>query len=346
MAYRSLARRIWADQSDGWLINPFSGRCKPGAATAPVTATLPSRLSPTVARTGPSMSLLSVLKRDREHAAETASDALDPVQRARTLARRRLLGALVLLAIGVVALPALLETQPRPIPVDIPIEIPRKEAAAPLSLPAANRAAGKVAPVITEREGDSGRDLAQAARADDKPVAAPHGDDGKPVVKADPSSARSDTKPDTKPDTKSDTKPDTKAEQRPAVMPGDRKSAPKADAVADHKPAAKDGAAVAAKPAGKDSAGKPEAAAAPAAGTARFVVQAGAFADANAASAARAKIERLGIRTYMQEIQTAQGKRLRVRVGPFATRNDADAAVARIRSVGLAPAVLALPPSQ
>ena len=49
----------------------------------------------------------------------------DAVQQARTRARQRLIGAVVLLAIGIIGFPLVFETQPRPIPVDVPIEIPR-----------------------------------------------------------------------------------------------------------------------------------------------------------------------------------------------------------------------------
>jgi len=55
----------------------------------------------------------------------------DPVQAARTRARRRLIGAAALLGVGVIGFPLLFETQPRPIPVDIAIEIPKKEEAKP-----------------------------------------------------------------------------------------------------------------------------------------------------------------------------------------------------------------------
>ena len=51
----------------------------------------------------------------------------DAVQQARTRARQRLIGAIVLLGIGIIGFPLVFETQPRPIPVDVPIEIPRRE---------------------------------------------------------------------------------------------------------------------------------------------------------------------------------------------------------------------------
>jgi DedD protein len=64
------------------------------------------------------------------------ADGADALQQARTRARRRLVGATVLLGIGVIAFPLVFETQPRPVPVDIAIEIPRKDGLAPLPMPA------------------------------------------------------------------------------------------------------------------------------------------------------------------------------------------------------------------
>jgi DedD protein len=60
----------------------------------------------------------------------------EQAQAARVRARRRLIGAVVLLGVGVIAFPLLFETQPRPIAVDIPIVIPPREGAPPLALPA------------------------------------------------------------------------------------------------------------------------------------------------------------------------------------------------------------------
>lgn len=82
------------------------------------------------------------------------------------------------------------------------------------------------------------------------------------------------------------------------------------------------------------------AASAPAA--ARFVVQVGAFSDANALREVRAKVERLGLKTYTQAVETEAGARTRVRVGPFATRDEAEKAAARLKGGGLPAAILAL----
>ncbi|MFM8795555.1 MAG: SPOR domain-containing protein [Betaproteobacteria bacterium] len=61
------------------------------------------------------------------------SSAALAVQAARDQARRRLLGAVVLLGIGIIGFPLVFQTQPRPLPVDIPIDIPNREQAPPLS---------------------------------------------------------------------------------------------------------------------------------------------------------------------------------------------------------------------
>ena len=57
-----------------------------------------------------------------------ASD--DPVQAARLRARQRLVGAALLLVVGVVAFPLLFETKPRPLPLDTPIVTARAPAPA------------------------------------------------------------------------------------------------------------------------------------------------------------------------------------------------------------------------
>ena len=85
------------------------------------------------------MGLLSIFKRraDAPSPAGTAAETADAVLQARTRARQRLIGAAVLVVIGIIGFPLVFETQPRPIPVDIPIELPRKDGAPPLVMPAA-----------------------------------------------------------------------------------------------------------------------------------------------------------------------------------------------------------------
>jgi DedD protein len=79
-----------------------------------------------------------------------------------------------------------------------------------------------------------------------------------------------------------------------------------------------------------------------AAAAGRFVVQVGAFTDDAKVREARGKVEKLGLKTYTQQVDTPAGKRVRVRVGPFATKAEADKVMARIKAAGLQPGVLAL----
>jgi DedD protein len=102
------------------------------------------------------MGLLDIFtKRDSAGATPAAASANvitgEQAEQARVRAKRRLIGAVVLLGVGVIAFPLLFETQPRPIPVDIPIVIPPRDGAPPLALPAPKPAAKPAAsaPVVT-----------------------------------------------------------------------------------------------------------------------------------------------------------------------------------------------------
>lgn len=73
----------------------------------------------------------------RKNGDEPSATALktESVEEMRRRAKHRLLGAAVLVLLGVVGFPLLFDKQPRPIPVDIVIEIPDKNKVKPLSIP-------------------------------------------------------------------------------------------------------------------------------------------------------------------------------------------------------------------
>lgn len=75
----------------------------------------------------------------------TARQPGESIEAMRRRAKHRLIGASVLVLIGVVGFPLLFDTQPRPISVDIPIEIPDRNKAKPLPAPAA-----APAPAVTQ----------------------------------------------------------------------------------------------------------------------------------------------------------------------------------------------------
>ncbi len=77
-------------------------------------------------------------------------------------------------------------------------------------------------------------------------------------------------------------------------------------------------------------------------GAARFVVQVGAYADADKAREVRRKLEKAGLKTYTHVADTKEGKRTRVRLGPFASREEADKAADKAKQLEFTPAVLSL----
>jgi DedD protein len=77
-------------------------------------------------------------------------------------------------------------------------------------------------------------------------------------------------------------------------------------------------------------------------GEPRLVVQVGAYADAAKAREARLKVEKAGLKTYTQVVDTKDGKRTRVRVGPFTSKEEADKAVTRIKALDLPASILTL----
>ena len=130
------------------------------------------------------MALSSLFRRKDKPAAPAPAPAkgAPPVETLRLRARRRLIGAVVLLGIGIIAFPLLFETAPRPIPVNLPIEIPRKDAVAPLPVPASAPARIASAPAVAPLPA-----RAEAPVSDPVPPPAPKPEpESKPVAKAEP----------------------------------------------------------------------------------------------------------------------------------------------------------------
>ena len=229
------------------------------------------------------MGLLSFFHKRSTSANAPAESSADAVQRARAQARRRLIGAVVLVGIGIVGFPLLFETQPRPIPVDLPIVIPKKDAVPPLTPPTSQAAPPQTA-VTPRDEGNAGAGGQQPREA-----------------------AATPTEP-------------------PVPQPRPEAKAPGRDADAERARALLEGKATARA----DAAQSPQ----------RMVVQVGAFADPAAVRGVRQRVEQIGLKTFVQEVQTDGGKRLRVRVGPFDSRDEAEKAAARIKAAGLPAAVM------
>ena len=244
----------------------------------------------------------------------TSNTPAESVDAMRRRARHRLIGASVLVVLGVVGFPLLFDTQPRPVSVDIAVDIPDRASAKPLV------------------DTSTPKPLSASAGLDAKEEVVP---DAKPEVKAEAKpEPKVEAKPDVKPETamaaaagaaavaavvpKAETKPEpAKADAKPAAKPETKT----AEAKADVKPA---------KPSDSKDTG------------ARFVVQAGSFSDEAKLRETRSKLEKAGITTYTQVIEGKDGRRVRVRVGPFTSRDEADKVARKIKQLSLQPQVLTL----
>lgn len=219
----------------------------------------------------------------------TPPPAPESVEVIRKRAKHRLIGAAVLVLAGVIGFPLLFDNQPRPIAVDIPIEIPDKGKVKPLGHAPAAAPAAQAGGMIEE-----GPEPAPKAAASVAPAAEP-----------------------TKAAAKPESKPDAKSVEKPAANTDE---GAKAQALLE----------------GKEVSKKHDAA------PGRFVVQVGAFTDAQKLHQVRAKLEKAGLKTYAQVIESKDGKRTRVRVGPFESKALADKTAEKIKKLNLPAAILEL----
>ena len=238
-----------------------------------------------------------------------------------------MIGAAVLVLVAIIGFPLVFDTQPRPVAVDVPIVIPDRAKVKPLVIPASvpESPASAAAPVVASPEPSPTPAALKPAQ-----VAASSSLDSKEEIlisglgakKANPGANGSVSAIN------------SEAIREPAATP---RPEPKVEAKAPVARPADDGSRARALLDGKEVA-KP--AAAVEAG--RFIVQVGAFADFAKARETRLKVERAGLTTYTQVVETNDGKRIRVRVGPFPSKAEAEKAAGKIRGLDLPAAILSL----
>ncbi len=243
-------------------------------------------------------------KGDGQPAAPAQPESIEAMRRR---AKYRLIGATVLVLIGVIAFPLMFDKQPRPIAVDLSIEIPDRNKVKPLTIP-----------VTTAMQVDKPENAASAPTSAPTPAV-------KPIIEEEVILAPATKTPDAvKPVTKTEPKTEPKPVEKPAEKP------------APPTPKANEAAKAQALLEGREPEQKTDAS------EGRYVVQVGAFADATRAREVRLKVEQAGLKTYTQVAETKDGRRIRVRVGPFAVKTDADKAAEKIKKLDLPAAILTL----
>ncbi|MEN9721611.1 MAG: hypothetical protein RIT13_2316, partial [Pseudomonadota bacterium] len=199
--------------------------------------------------------------------------------------------------------PLLFDSQPRPVAIDTPIVIPDRNQVAPLTAAMAPKTGTVKEPTPVQAEPAPPETATVAKSA----VANSAGLDPNEEV------VSKTTKPEPKSEPKSEPKPEPKPEPKVEAKPE-----VKTDAKPDGKEAPKSEQPV------------------------RSVVQVGAYAELAKAREVRAKLESAGFKTYTQEVETKDGKRIRVRVGPFPSKEEAEKTAEKIRKLNLQTSVLKL----
>jgi DedD protein len=302
------------------------------------------------------MAFFKFRKSSDESAAPAPAPAPESAETLRRRARYRLAGAAFLVIAGVIGFPLLFDNQPRPIAVDIPIEIPDKAKVKPLPGMAELAATTPEAAASRTASGSVASAGAPAAQTTPPSPPAPSATTPVPVQPAKPAVPQS--KVDSKSEetiaaspagAKPDTKPQPQTAAKPVAPPDSKVTKPDAKAgEAAKAQALLDGKAPEAKPADSKPAdstsldSKPGDLKSAAPAGIRYIVQFGAYSDAAKAHEARVKVEKAGLKTYAQAVDGPDGKKYRVRVGPFASKAEAEKAAEKIKKLDLPAAILEL----
>lgn len=274
----------------------------------------------------------------------------DPILPEKKRARRRLVGAIALVLAAVVALPMLLDSEPKPLATDIAIHIPDKDKAAPLPVPSE-----QVAPTASVDSDEEIIDPVPAPPAGTRtpPVAvaaAPVASEVPPMRMLEPAKPvetvklKPEAKPKAEPEAKPATKPEpVKAEKKPEpekkpvkVAEKAAESHPKAEHVT--KPARPDDAARAIAILEDKPAAKAEPKTVKAEGPApRFVVQVAALASQEKVTELQSRLRAAGVASFTQK----SGELIRVRVGPF-SKEEAEKVRAKLSGIGLSGSMVPL----
>jgi DedD protein len=227
-------------------------------------------------------------------------------------ARRRLVGAIALALAVAVGLPMLLDSEPKPLALDIAIQIPSKDQGLPVTTSgvAADAALAPAeqivampppSPAIVMPDADADAESAPAGTVAPMPLpplkaevqtrAAEPRTESKPVAKAVESAPAQETKPAPRP---------VDSTRALAILEG-RTPPPKAAAAT----------------------------------SSSFVVQVAALATQDKVDELQARLKAAGIDSFTQTISTSGGQRIRVRVGTFDSREEAETALARVAKLGL-----------
>lgn len=229
----------------------------------------------------------------------------DSVETIRRRAQYRLVGTAILVGVAIVGFPLLFDTEPRPLQVDLPIAIPSKDEVQPLAVPGADKpvavAKAPAAPV------PAAVDQVTAKQPAATEPAASAAEDAAAAIKAQEQAAKAQEAEQAK-------------QQALAVKQAE---AARAQAILNGTPAKAPATATDYPNDGK-----------------RRVIQVGSFNDQGRAREVRMRLERAGISTYTQVVNSGGSRFIRVRVGPFDDAKELQRYIDKVESLKLEARVL------
>jgi len=243
-----------------------------------------------------------------EASSNFSNSPAESVEVLRRRARHRLIGATVLVIIGVVGFPLVFDTQPRPVSVDIAVDIPDRIKTKPM---VSASAATKQTPLATDAALSPKEEVVTSAKKEETPTPSASQTPVAVTPTAPPATATVKTAEPVK--TPEASKSDTKISDTSTLA---KTSSASSVPVTPNASAAVEGP--------------------------RFVVQIGAFAEDVKVKEVRLKLEKAGFKTYTNIANTKDGPRTRVRVGPFASKEEAEKMANKIKQLQLQPQVLTL----
>lgn len=232
----------------------------------------------------------------------------DSVETIRRRAQYRLVGTAMLVVVAIVGFPLLFDTEPRPLQVDLPIAIPSKDEVQPLPVPGVTK---PVAVAQAAAPAPAAVDEAPATKSVVTAPAAGAGEDAAAALKAQEQAAKVQQAEQAKQQARQQELAVQQAEaaRAQAILNGKRAqaSAPATDYPNDGK---------------------------------RRVIQVGSFNEQARAREVRMRLERAGITTYTQVVNSGGSRFIRVRVGPFDDAEELQRYIDKVESLKLEARVL------
>ena len=231
--------------------------------------------------------------------------------------QRRLIGAIAIVALLVVFVPMVLDSEPRPSTPSADTRIPPRDKAAPLPPPVAPSPAMQAATPKPSKLPDEPAKAPQAAPKD----AAASAKDIAPAAAKEATTVATEAQHAIVEPVATVKKAEVlkqAADPKAAAPKTDKSEAPKAEA-----------------PKSDAKAGSPK--------LEGFALQVGAFRDEDKLRSAREKLAAAGVVHYTERLESPAGPITRLRAGPFPTRPAAEAAAAKLKAVAPDAKVVPLP---